>query len=171
MAQKLKRRTGELLELISTSVPSGLIPFIAGPGDLDAVRAFSQEIFRDNALDRAYLRHSLGPGHSLVFGLKMDGRIVACSALEINMVQKRIYITEIGVSESCRGRNLALWMMGRIQQIAAIYGYRHITSHVTLGNTASLNLHKKFGMKPQRVCAEYFHDGQDAYYMHKQVAA
>jgi ribosomal protein S18 acetylase RimI-like enzyme len=176
MTEKLKRRAAELLKLISIDVPDGLTPYIATMRDLDDVQSFSEEVFPNNALDRTYLRRCLGPGHAVIFGLRQaDGkggsRIVGNCVLEVNLIQKRIYLTEIGVCQSCRGRNLALWMMDKMQTIATAYGYKHLTSHVTLGNAPSLALHKKFGMKPQRVCAEYFYDGQDAYYMHKQVAA
>ncbi len=171
MATRINRRAPRLQKLISAAVPQGFTPFVARRNDLDDIEEFSHEVFADNPTERKYIRHLLSDGHAVIFGLKKGEEIAACCTLEMNVRQGRIYIVEIAVHANHRGRGLGQWTMKRIEALANSYDYRRITSHVTPGNRMSLSLHRRFGMRPQRLVRRYFHDGHDAYYMQMDIQA
>lgn len=157
------RVCGELL----ARAPRGLRGFVANAGHVSVLATLSREGFGAEASSRKTFAFYVGRAHALVFGLERRGDILAYTVIELNTRQQRVYVVETFTAAAVRGRGYGAWLRGRVEAIARALGYRTITSHVSVHNTAALALNQKAGMTIVRRIPAYYEDGRDAFYLRK----
>lgn len=127
--------------------------------------------FPGNPLSKHYLDSIMIKGHGVgVFIKPEDASDIAASiCCELNSQNKRIYISEIIVSENHRGRGLGLFLNDLMYEYGLTHGYQSLCSNVAVDNEMSINMHKKAGFEIVRTDLQYFDDGADAHYFRKKI--
>ena len=68
--------------------------------------------------------------------------------------RKVLYIDDLCVDESLRGRGIATALYGRACEFARELGCQAVTLNVWCGNDSALRFYEKCGMKPQKIGME-----------------
>jgi ribosomal protein S18 acetylase RimI-like enzyme len=164
------QRAALCAELLVPHAPRGLTAFVADDDHIPALVALSREGFGDAALDRRDFAFYVHEAHALILGLQKRQSIIAYTVIELNAGQQRVYVVETFTVAALRGRGHGSWLRGRVEAIARALGYRSITSHVSVHNTAALELNQKAGLTVARRIRSYYEDGRDAFYLRKVLS-
>ena len=164
------QRTALCAELLVPHAPRGLTALVADGDHVPALAALSREGFGAAALGLDRFDFYVHEAHSLILGLQKRRSIVSYCVIELNAGQRRVYVVETFTTAALRGLGHGSWLRGRVEAIALALGYRSITSHVSVHNTAALALNRKAGMTIARRVAGYYEDGRDAFYLRKVLS-
>ena len=69
-------------------------------------------------------------------------------------VQKEMYIDDLCVDETARGKGVATCLFAHVRMLAKMNGFQFITLNVWEGNDSAMRFYEKMGMKPRKVCME-----------------
>jgi ribosomal-protein-alanine N-acetyltransferase len=148
---------------------SGMTAEVMTANMADEIHAFSLLYFPANPIEKRYLNSILTEGHGGGIVLRTEGGVQAFIFCEFNRGTRRVYISEIDVAASYRGRGLGGYLIGRIEALALEKGYYTLCSNIRTDNEASLHLHERAGFHVIRTVEKYFDDGSDAFYLRKQL--
>ena len=139
--------------------------------DIDVASSYSKEHFPDMPLTHKYLSQILVKGHGVGVFLKdkTKGDIAASIFCELNSRNKRIYISEVIVSEAHREKGLGRNLIKLFETFGVLNDYHRLCSNIAVTNINSMHLHQKMGFKKERLERTYFDDGSDAFYMVKMI--
>ena len=139
--------------------------------DIDTALSYSKAHFPDMPLSRKYLTQILIKGHGVGVFVKerVKKDIVASIFCELNSKNKRIYISEIIVSEPHRGKGLGQNIIELIETFGVLNDYKSLCSNIAVTNINSIQLHLKTGFNKECLEPAYFDDGSDAFYMVKMI--
>lgn len=80
------------------------------------------------------------------------------------------HVTSLAVLETHRRRGLAVELMKQLHHhLANVYGVDSVGLHVRKSNRPACKLYQQFGYIEQEVIPNYYQDGEDAYYMKKDL--
>jgi ribosomal protein S18 acetylase RimI-like enzyme len=155
--------------LLRSTAPAGLVPFVAADADVPELARLSAHAFGADAMSPVGLRYYLHRGHSLMIGLRKGPAIASYCISELNDGMGRIYVVETLTRAGLRGRGLGSWLRARVEDVAVHLGYRHVASHVAVGNAAARRLNEKAGLEVVRRIPSYYVDGRDGLYLRKTL--
>ena len=69
-------------------------------------------------------------------------------------VRKELYIDDLCVDETARGKGVATRLFAHVRMLAKMNGFQFITLNVWEGNDSAMRFYEKMGMKPRKVCME-----------------
>lgn len=83
----------------------------------------------------------------IVLGYAFCHEQFLCNDIELSV--KTLYIDDLCVDESARGRGIGKALFDYVKEYATTKGFYNVTLHVWNGNTAAQNFYESMGMKPQ----------------------
>ena len=66
-------------------------------------------------------------------------------------VRKELYIDDLCVDETARGKVVATCLFAHVRMLAKMNGFQFITLNVWEGNDSAMRFYEKMGMKPRKV--------------------
>ena len=67
---------------------------------------------------------------------------------------KTLYIDDLCVDETCRGKNIGKALYEYVLDFAKMQGFYNVTLNVWSGNEGALRFYEKMGLKPQKIGME-----------------
>ena len=97
-----------------------------------------------------------------IFGAIEDGKLLGYCFCIIEEVKdntvlcdtKSLYIDDLCVDESCRGRGIASKLYDHVCRYAKSIGCRSVTLNVWCGNDSAMGFYESRGMKPRKIYME-----------------
>ena len=162
----------DILAYARKTCPVGGGVALATRADIADLAELDRICFPVNPVSRRGIRHSIGPGKSLIV-LHRDkkGVLTSFCLIEFYKRQRRSYFSAYCAAPAFRGRGLGRWQMGLYEYISRRLGCRVLTSHAALKNRKSIRLHLESGFEVVRKIPDYYDDGSGGCYLRKEIKA
>ncbi|OIP52924.1 MAG: ribosomal-protein-alanine N-acetyltransferase [Helicobacteraceae bacterium CG2_30_36_10] len=138
------------------------------PSDATALYKLEQELFsaENFPLSRGSFVYHIK--NNLLYVAEMDGVIVAYVLVLIKRSDAKLY--SIGVSQSCRGKNIAQELLTKVIQELTSLKFTKLLLEVRTDNEAAISLYAKLGFHTVKLLKRFYLDGCDAHLMELNYA-
>ena len=137
--------------------------------DIDALLQLEETCFSSDRLSRrSFMRFVSKGAHNLLVADEA-GSLLGYVLVLFRSGTSLARIYSIAVSPVARGKGVASQLLEQAEAIAARRYCLFIRLEVASGNTAALELYRKFGYKPFAHIKQYYEDGADAEQLEKRL--
>jgi len=136
-------------------------------GDLEMILALERETFIDPWTKEHFLYEINENPYALVMLAEQDGQLLGY--YDIWIMFEQATLNQIAVDERYRHRGIGTMMFDDIIKRLALTEATQLTLEVRTGNTVAQHFYMKHGFTILLKKEKYYTNGEDAYYMVKQL--
>ncbi len=137
--------------------------------DLEQVMAIEKAAFPDDPWHVSFFKRELHKRktYTHLYVARLNNRVIGYIVFYIFCGEGQIM--NIAVASEYRRRGVATYLLASALEIAQKNRGREIFLEVAVNNTAARGLYKQFGFEVYGTRKRYYHNGEDAYILRKEI--
>ncbi|MCK9160920.1 MAG: ribosomal protein S18-alanine N-acetyltransferase [Bacteroidaceae bacterium] len=140
-----------------------------GLRDISRILEIEQESFGPDSFSAAQFTYLINHSKGAFLVVENGGRILAYLSLLFHSRYNYLRIYSVAVSAQSRGKGIGQLLMDEAFKIASDSGAKKITLEVMVTNRSAIALYLKNGFKKCGIKPGYYHHGEDAFYMQRDM--